>query len=992
MIRHGLYTISSGTGFLKRLAEGLQVMSEGDDLALTQMRVLLPTRRAGRELRAAFLSLSPDKPVLLPRLQPIGDVDAEDIDLYLSGFGMGDHDIPPAISALERQFLLATLIQKKDPDLGLDAALALANDLARLIDTVYTENMDFSGLARIVPDTLATHWQKTLEFLEIVTEYWPLILAERGQIDPSDRRNRLLKSLATLWRHHPPEGPVIAAGSTGSIPSAGDLLKTIAELPLGCVVLPGLDRDLDDASWDAFTDTHPQATLRNLLRRMNKTRADVRLWPETEGHSSPRAPLLRAVMRPAETFGQTVEPLTAESLDRCYLVETATPREEAAVIALALRETLETPGKTACFVTPDRMLARRVMTALHRWGIDVDDSAGGALATTRGATFLVALLRMVVDDFAPLSVLDFLKHDYQRLIPPDHVAAFERHVLRGSRPANNGLDGLQRRIDRLSLPDKIRPKVQTDIQTVMDHMAHHIQPLIRPATDHAPLDTWCQSMLTAAEAFAGGAEFLWSRPESDALSHFVSSVMSYSDVIPPLDGHLFTNVFREVLSSEKYRADDEPHRRILILGQLESRLIHRDMMILGGLNEGTWPKDPGHDPWMSRPMRRNFGLPPADRGTGLAAHDFVEHVSSAEVMITRSLKMDGTATVPARWIQKWRTILKSHHLDKVWNAAGPYGDWVAQLDTPQSNLPLTASAPAPCPPRAVRPQELSATWIEKWMKNPYRVYAEKILKLKRLDPVDMDKTHADRGSFVHDVFLDFVRAYPHQLPDQARDILLDIGRKKLDTLEHIAPHWHYWWPRFERVVDWFLTEESRWRGEALPWIQEETGSLTLYHDPDSGRNFTVTAKADRIDRLKTGGVAVMDYKTGAPPSMYKIKNGTAPQLPIESLILARGGYRGQSVAPQAMIYWKLSGSHATAGMVKPVTMDMDDTLAATEDGLLRLITAFEHPETPYMAQAISGTLYDDEHAYAHLSRMSEWSSGDTSDPSDAGDDNGEEPA
>ncbi|HAJ90267.1 MAG TPA: double-strand break repair protein AddB, partial [Rhodospirillaceae bacterium] len=361
-IRHGLFTIPSGTGFLKRLAEGLLTMSQenqGDDFALTRMRVLLPTRRAGRELRDAFLGLSKGKPLLLPRLQPIGDVDAEEIELYLSGYGATGYDIPPAISSIERQFLLAPLIQKKDPSLGLDAALSLAGELARLIDTVHTEDLDFKGLQDIVPATLATHWQKTLEFLEIITTYWPMILADRGQIDPADRRNRLLKSLAQLWREHPPETPVIAAGSTGSIPSAGELLKTIAGLPQGMVILPGLDVELEAESWENITDTHPQATMRNLLERMNKTRADVRIWPEAAGRSSHRAELLRSVMRPADRFGVTDHASLTQGLKDLNIIETATPREEAAVIALAIRETLETPQQTACFITPDRMLARR---------------------------------------------------------------------------------------------------------------------------------------------------------------------------------------------------------------------------------------------------------------------------------------------------------------------------------------------------------------------------------------------------------------------------------------------------------------------------------------------------------------------------------------------------------------------------------------------------------------------------------------------------------
>lgn len=980
--RHGLYTIPSGTCFLKRLAEGLLSMSlqgeKHDEFSLSRMRVLLPTRRAGRELRDAFLNLSQDKPILLPRLQPIGDVDAEEIELYLTGFGMTAHDIPPAISTLERQFLLSSLIQIKDKNLGLDAALSLAGELSRLIDTVHTEDLDFTGLTKIVPETLAIHWQKTLEFLEIITEFWPKILLERGQVDPADRRNRLLKSLAKLWTDVPPTTPIIAAGSTGSIPAAGELLKTIASLPKGVVVLPGLDLGLDDDSWNSITDTHPQATMRNLLVRMNKTRADVTLWPECRGQFSPRIDLIRSVMRPSDTFGINDSVDMQKGLEKLDIIEAATAREEAGVIALALRETMETEGKTACFVTPDRILARRVTTALKRWGIEVDDSAGGALATTKSATFLTALLKVIEDDFAPLPLLDFLKHDYQRLIPKDDIADFERFVLRGRRPAS-GLSGLNKRFLTLQNPPK-------NLEAVLDQIKNNFQPLAQFKTGKYALTDYCEVFLTCAEIFSGDRKFLWTRPESDAVSSFISGIMGYSHLVPSVDIGIFGGVFRELLTSEKYRSDDEPHRRILILGQLESRLIQRDVMILGGLNEGTWPRDVGHDPWMSRPMRQNFGLPPVGRTAGLAAHDFVEHISSERVIITRSLKTDGTASVPARWLQKLRTLLKASDIPSDWANNGRYLQWVRQIDSPPSKTPLSASIPEPCPPLSSRPQKLSATGIEKWMKNPYRLYAERILKLKILDPIDKDSMHADRGSFVHDVFLDFVKQHPESMPLDAKDIILNIAKNKLSQLESIPTHWHYWWPRFERIIDWFVDAETEWRKDANPWLQEEIGTFEIYSNPQTRRIFTVNAKADRIDRLKTDAhqAIIVDYKTGTPPAIYKIKNGAAPQLPIESLIVAKGGYKNTNLSPHSMAYWKLSGSHANAGEVKKIKLDMPDVVAATEDGLLNLVTLFENPSTPYVARVIGGRLYDDERAYAHLARMSEWSSGEGDDEEELG--------
>ena len=983
-LRHGLYTIPSGTGFLKRLAEGLLSMAthtatEGhDDFVLSRMRVLLPTRRACRELRDAFLQLSGGKPLLLPHMQPIGDIDSEELDLTLTGFGIDTASIPPAISSLERKFLLAHLVQRKDPDLTLDAALSLTDDLARLIDTVHTEDLDFSGLNRIVPDKLATHWLRTLTFLEIVTATWPEILKERGLIDPADRRNRLLKSLATLWTHVPPDYPVIAAGSTGSIPSTGHLLNVISKLPQGVVVLPGFDTKLSHSEWDDITETHPQATMRNLMKRMELTPEDVRIWPESEEHPvSCRAPLLRAIMRPTEHFGFLSRQDAQAGLSQLNIIEAQSMREEAAVIAIALREIMEDTNKTACLVTPDRTLARRVMTALKRWHIDVDDSAGGALATTPSATFLVSILRVVERDFAPLALLEFLKHPCQRVISIDDVVVFEKTMLRGARPAS-GIQGLYNRLQRI----KITP-TQEKLEQTVDMLEKGFSPLIHTGENSVTLDIFSENLVQIAEYFMGGSEHFWSQRESDAVSVFISNVIEHAALLPLVSLHLFGNIFRELLSKEKYRSIDEPHRRILILGQIESRLISRDVMILGGLNEGTWPRDVPHDPWMSRPMRRSFGLPPAERSAGLAAHDFVEHSSSPVVIITRSIKSSGTSTVPARWLQKLRTLTMPHinagFVPNIWDAKNRYLDWAERLDNPDSPKPISAPQPIPCPPVNDRPRTLSATWIEKWIKNPYRVYAEKIIKLKMLKPLDDNVVSAERGNFVHDVFYDFVKQHPQTIPTNAKDIILENARIKLEELEHVAAHWQYWWPRFERIIDWFLNNECEWRLTATPWVLEETGQIDILPDTSVGRPFTVTAKADRIDKFRSEDdhVVAIDYKTGNLPTAKNIKNGTAPQLAIECLILREGGYRHAAMIPQDMCYWKLSGSDAKIAEVKRYTLNINDITDACEQGLKHLVTVFDHETTPYIAKPPVGQkIYDDERAYAHLARCAEWASGD----------------
>ena len=530
---HALFSISSDRPFLRTLAEGILKNSTDRGENLTDTRIFLPTRRSCRALRDTFLDISKGQPLLLPRMQPIGDIDADELEISLAGYGLRDvwQDIPESISPMERQFLLSRLIAGKDPDLSYDQNLSLAASLARLLDQVHTEDLDFSDLQKLVPDNLSAHWQMTLEFLEIITKNWPRILQERGQIDPADRRNRLLKKLTEFWKISPPMTPVIAAGSTGSIPSTAGFLEIVSRLPKGAVILPGLDQSLDEDSWEAIGDTHPQATMKALLGRMGARRSDVRIWPvgraQTDSPSA-RFCLAQAVMRPARTFRAEKElgSKTAEALEGLQIIEASSAQEEATAIAVALREVLETPGRTAALVTPDRELARRVSSALIRWGLHVDDSAGASLAASASGLFLQKIGKVIADHFAPVPLLDLLKHPLTRLPESAPLMEFEIFLTRGPRPAR-GIEGLRA---RLEAGEKI-PKKES-----LARFLEWIEKAFSPAQDlfqeKIPFSVMGESLIKIAEILAMDRKTLWSQPESSTLSAFLVDLQAYGSLLP----------------------------------------------------------------------------------------------------------------------------------------------------------------------------------------------------------------------------------------------------------------------------------------------------------------------------------------------------------------------------------------------------------------------------------------------------------------------------
>ncbi|HLY58728.1 MAG TPA: double-strand break repair protein AddB [Stellaceae bacterium] len=969
--RPTVWTIAAEARFLDALVAGLFERHGRDPLALAAAEIILPSRRAARSLTEAFLRASGGTPLLLPRLSVLGDLDEDEIELGARGEGAQALDLPPAIAPLRRQLLLARLVRRwgrvrDGGEIPPGQALALAGDLARLIDLVHAERVGFDRLESLAPPELARHWEVTVEFLAIVREHWPALLEAEGAIDPADRRNRLIAARIAAWQARPPETPVIAAGFATAIPAAADLLAAIAALPAGAVVLPGLDRAADDALWAAIgaDSSHPQHGLARLLDRIGISREAVADWPALPAAPEGRALILREVMLPAAETQRWRQPSPVPSgaFDGLTRLDLAGPQEEAGTIALLLRERLETPGATAMLVTPDRGLARRVAAELRRWEIEIDDSGGVPLARTPPAAFLRLLGEAALERLAPVPLLALLQHPLAAAGLPavefrEHVRAFERECLRGPRPAP-GLAGLRALAgpDELELVDRLNLALgeflalseQRDLP-FGDLVAAHVRAAERlAATDEA-----------------GGAERLWAQDAGEALALFVAELAETGGDFEPVAGADYPVLFEAALAGRVVRPRWGRHARLQILGTLEARLQSADLVVLGGLNEGAWPADPGHDPWMSRPMRKALGLPALEARVGQAAHDFAMAFMAREVVMTRALRVEGTPTVPSRWLLRLNTVLSALQMAGLPESRAAFRDHQRALDRPAEIRAI--ERPVPRPPAAARPRELWVTEIETWRRDPYAIYARRILRLEPLDPLDQEPGAAERGSLIHQALDAFLRAYPGNLPPDAAAALEAAGRTAFGAALSRPGVWAFWWPRFRRIAAWWV-ETERERRAKLAGSQAETEGRLAF----DGRAapFRLRARADRIDRLAVGGLAIIDYKTGVLARPAEVMLGFAPQLALEAAIAEAGGFDGVPAAPVAALeFWRLSGGDP-AGEIKPLA-DPAALAEAAHGGLERLIWEFDDPATPYPARPHPA--YAPRYGnYDHLSRVLEW--------------------
>jgi ATP-dependent helicase/nuclease subunit B len=968
-----VFTISPGLSFVDALAAGLMARYGGDPLSLSRVTVLLPTRRAVKSLSEAFLRRSGGKPLLLPVMQPLGDADEE--ELLLTGVlpgGGAALDLKPEIPALMRKLLLTRLVMAKEGDTLVPAQAAiLAEALGQLLDQAQTEGLSFDGLEGLVDREFAAHWQKTIDFLKIVTLEWPKIVAEAGYMDAALRRNLLLAALAQKWRDAPPQDPVIAAGSTGSVPASAALMGVVARLPQGAVILPGLHA-MDAASWEALDPTHPQFTMKQLLQdHLKASRHEVRVW-HGEGAASSRADLLREALRPAATTDLWRGGFAGagQALAGLSRIDAPSPREEAGAIAVMLRQVLEEPGRTGVLITPDRALARRVAAELGRWGIDIDDSAGQPLSQTAIGVFLRLTALMAGESFAPVPLLSALKHPLaaggEALGKFRHrVRRLEQAVLRGPRPGP-GLAGIQAAIEALDEKAGHRELLEW-----WQGLSAMVKPFEDMGADRSyPLKQLLEAHIRLAEALAeshdqSGPERLWRGEAGEVAAGFILGLQEASASLGEIMPEEYPALLLQLMAGETVRPRYGRHQRLSILGPLEARLQQADLVILGGLNEGSWPPEIAADPWMSRPMRQAFGLPSLERRIGLSAHDFVQAASAPRVVLTRAEKVDGTPTVPSRWLLRLEALLGGRRIE-----TGPWAHWYNELDRPKPLPPLRP--PAPRPPLEARPHRLSVTGVQTWMQDPYSLYARYILKFKPLDPIDAEPGASDRGIYIHAALDKFMRRFPDALPPDALQQLTAMGEAAFGPALARPTVWAFWWPRFGHIANWFVGAEAERRKSIKTLGTEIKAKLDLNVAVAGGSfPFTLTATADRIDFLADGSLEIIDYKTGQAPRERQLHGGYAPQLPLEAVLAEAGAFEGLGAAKVSKLsFWRMTGGEPPVEL-KEFTQDVADLTAKARSGLEGLIAAFANPDTPYLSKPRPVEVgYGD---FDHLARVKEWS-------------------
>jgi len=1049
MRRGNVFTIPPGAAFLKVLAEALcdgRLVNgfrhdSADPLSLASVTIYLPTRRAARVLRSDFVDLLGGRSAILPVIRPLGEVD--DDAGYFDEPDIGDLDMLPPVSGLTRLVELARLVLAwrnqlpkhllslhDDSPLVAPAspadAIWLARSLIELIDAVETEETGWEGVEKFSAADRALWWELSGEFIRVASAYWPARLAEINRSSPALHRNLAIRAEAARIGRDGVRGPVIVAGSTGSIPATADLIAAIHGLHNGAVVLPGLDTGMAEADWqlagamqadfsrntDPASRSHPQYGLFHLLGKLKVERDDVIALGGDEPAIDLRIKAVSEAFLPSQSevhhhnFRSRMGDALTEAFADMALVEAANEREEALAVAIALKLGLEDmgPASQAALITPDRVLARRVTSELLRFGIEADDSAGTPLSASQHGSLLTLVLDCTLRPGDPVALASLIKHPLVRLGRPratlDPIThALELMALRGGTATVNvaALSPVVQEAIRAMAADERFPKhwqrrIRTaDCQAEVLELARDLEGAVEPLAGmlvrdsgtglraEFPLGRWAEATGRVLEALCaderGSLVALWSGDAGDALAGLLKDLIDGGETLDAT-GPQWVDVTTALLAGVGIKPKSAGHPRVFIWGTLEARLQSVETLVLGGLNEGTWPGATANNPFLSRAMKTEIGLEPPERRIGQSAHDFVMGLGTRRLVMTRALRQGGAPSVASRFLQRLLAVTGEEIARAMRGRGQNYLAYAGALDeTPKEDRQDFAARPAPMPEAGRQPDRYTFSEVTRLRRDPYAVYARRVLKLDPLDPFNEDPGVIDRGNIYHEIVERFVTSKMEPHGGGAEAAITAIVHDVFNAWTLPAHVDAIWRARAIEMARRFLI----WEAERRPFVSYSLVETKAHLAVTEW--LAVSGRADRIDIRKDGRADIIDYKTGASPSAKVARTLLDPQLALEAAVLKGGGFKG--VEPrdtQDLLYARLrpgsrfaedkvNNEHGKGDAVRSAMELAEESMAQ----LIKLAGALRQNKAGFKSRVAPFKDGDHGGEYDHLARVAEWS-------------------
>ncbi len=925
MTEKHIYYIPSSTSFIEQLSSWL--IKKFDKLA--DLTILLPSTRACLALEKSIVKKSTHQSIILPQIIPIGQLGTEQfikqepIEILSSPLSYYEHNL----------YLTKLILGKFGKTLTYPQALNITTSLSEIILNMSRNNIPLEKLAQIFLAELPKHFEMLSEYLTVIAKDWPLFLEQHKKQDFRSNHYEYINKLISKWQISPTNKPIIIAGSTGSVPSTKYLIKAIASLPQGFVILNDINYSISNEEWHDISETHHAYYTKNLLESLNYDRKHlIPILNHTPKYS--RQNFLSLCMLPSTKTWQWAEQVIDHNYDcsNLEIIECSTTHQEAMVVMLRIREILEKQRDAKIAIIGNNpSLIKHITSFAQLWNIKINDNTGTQVTTSDQYQFLSLLVAAIQNNFQPQYLIALLKNSCYQEISNIHLAKLEIKYLRG--------------ITKYStLPQLIELTTQkndlelTDFLNTLHQETKELAALLKKHS--ASFKQLLQLTLQTGQSLTtqNQSSTLWNNPQAIKVHQIFLDILNVAQIAGKILPKQFDTILATLLNNQVIYAD-KIVAQVSILSPLESRLLTFDYTIITGLNEGSWPSYNKTTPWLPFHLCKSLGLENRDQKHGQAAYHFFCLLQQPNLLITRAILENGNATTPSRWLLRLELIAgKLGILEQIKQNNHPLKQWYQQLYLPQSsnnhpNLP---------PPRTEKKiTQLSVTQIEKLTRDPYSVYCSKILKLKKLDQINKTPDQREFGTFIHDIIDNLNKHYNEILADHT---LFDkIALSILDGITLNQMIRNLWLLKFSKLKPWAMKFELDRRADSNIQIFSETkGKFELNND------FSLTMKADRIE-VSDNEINIIDFKTGSIPSQQDIKSGFSPQLLLEALIV-RDGELSEITTELTNKKIKLSYiqlSPRNFGKITELKLDSDSFIQEYKIGLTKLIMAY-HNNHPYL--------------------------------------------
>ncbi len=976
-----VFTVHSGEA-LAQIASAyiLSRIDNKNPLSLADVTVWVPSPRAASALKDAFIGQT--NAGLLPQIRMMS-FSEEDADVFrFEQEGLTEEE---TISGLARLMVLTKLVLIKEKGLPFSQALENASALAKIFHRLKSYDVTLDDITALVPPELAHHWEENLDFFKVAFEFYPSWLEEQGKVDAAEASRKVVQAQILDYQTKGVPHLTFAVGFSDSTPLGVSLIQEILNHENGGLILPGLDKDMKSDVWVNLSPTHPNFTMKRMLENLNIQRDVVQVLGEEA--VSKRGKLWRHALAPSDQLSLVNDSFALPAMAGMTLIEAPSASEEAEAIALMMRQVLETPNKTCALISPDRTLAMRVEAALKRWHIDVDDSAGIPLVQASIGGLFKLVADLVQERFRPLLLAELLYHPLVQV--GEHEGFYkkrdvlDRLVLRGAKPSG-GFKGLRQALEK-ALEDPYKNTDDADMALEAITLLEDIFEPLQTKNAERDIAGWMRRHVDVVKRLIqrddeDDGQAVFDDEAGQTLIALLTSWQNASEDIGRLSFDSYSETLNSVMATSAVRKRHSTHPRLAIWGPMESRMQEVDMVIVGAVNEGAWPRQVTPDPWLNRVIAEKVGLPSSDIHVGMSAHDFTSLVTQQNVVLTRTIKDTEGETTPSRFISRLEAVVSPEAFKQVRDKGNVWLSRVEKLRL-QGKL-IQATTPSVVVKKARRPNVWSASTVRDMMQCPYKTYIKKVLKIEALDAYESAPTAADKGQIIHLILESFFKPvskmpapyagnmqneeaiYTHLIA-AAQQAFLTVDQKGVKAL---------WLRKFEKIATAFASQIA---------LDYKQGRRLFDVEKDARVRISTTvelyAKADRIDKTPDHKLIVIDYKTGMPPSATDVLNGVEPQMATEAVIAHKGGYlKGASL--DSLEYWHVSGAKNNPLNVQNALGKKGDVGQFIEDaltGITNLANTYMENEQPYEAFPGGATAEDKEGPctfcdYAGVCRYKDW--------------------